>query len=563
MKIAKAIKVAIVLFLSLSVLTIGSLYMLAESIEKQGRAVEMQMEARELGNDLLNSSESLTNELRNYVQSREKEHYDNYWREVNEVKTRERILERMAVMQVPEYLVDKVEQAKQSSDVLIGFEKRVFQLAEAGENDLALKFSFGEEYKQKRQMVVEKQEEFQQALDEWATGQADSMTDRMHLFMWITIALVVIMALNSIGTILYLHRKVKSLSLVTETADLIAEGDLRVRELSLSGKDEVAQLSESVGKMAKSLRQVISVVSDSSDKIASSSNDLLMSSEQTAQVANQVASAMQELASGAERQAMGAQQSSQSISEMAEGIRRIAESSNFVSLSSQEASEQAVEGSSSVKNVVNQMKLIDTSVGQTTEIVKQLGEQSKEVGQIVEVITAISTQTNLLALNAAIEAARAGEHGKGFAVVADEVRKLAEDSKQSAEQIAMLIGNIQASTEQAVQQMQEVAQVVEDGTLVANVAGESFERIQHAIQKVYEEIHEVSSSAEQLSASSEQVDEMVKAVLNLAVEASSQAQSVAGSSQEQLATNEEIAASTASLHQLADDLKKTMQRFTL
>ncbi|WP_051925490.1 methyl-accepting chemotaxis protein [Brevibacillus borstelensis] len=563
MKIAKAIKVAIVFFLLFSVLTIGSLYMLAESIQKQDRAVEMQMEAKQLGDELLDSSEYLTNELRNYVQSRDKENYDNYWREVNEAKTRERVLERMTEMHVPEYLVDKVEQAKQSSDVLVGLEKRIFQLTEAGEYELALKVSFGEEYKQKKQMVIEKLEEFQQELDAWATDLADSMTNQMYLFMWVTIALVVIMALNSIGTILYLYRKVKPLSVVTETADLIASGNLRVPDLSISGKDEVAQLSQSVGKMAKSLREVISVVSDSSDKIASSSNDLLMSSEQTAQVANQVASAMQEMATGAERQAIGAQTSSQSISEMAEGIRRIAESSNFVSVSSQEASEQAVEGSSSVENVVNQMKLIDSSVAQTAEIVKELGEQSKEVGQIVEVITAISTQTNLLALNAAIEAARAGEHGKGFAVVADEVRKLAEDSKQSAEQIAMLISNIQASTEQAVQQMQKVARVVEDGTLVANVAGESFERIQRSIQKVYEEIHEVSSSAEQLSASSEQVDEAVKEVLNLAVEASSQAQSVASSSQEQLATNEEIAASTASLHQLADELKRTMKKFTL
>lgn len=97
--------------------------MLAESIQKQDRAVEMQMEAKQLGDELLDSSEYLTNELRNYVQSRDKENYDNYWREVNEAKTRERVLERMTEMHVPEYLVDKVEQAKQSSDVLVGLEK--------------------------------------------------------------------------------------------------------------------------------------------------------------------------------------------------------------------------------------------------------------------------------------------------------------------------------------------------------------------------------------------------------------------------------------------------------
>lgn len=563
MRIAKVLKLAIFLFLFSSILTIGSLYFLTVSIDQQDKAVEVQMEARQLGNDLLQSSLYMTNELRNYIQSGNKEHFDNYQKEVKETKTRERVLQRLTELQVPTEIFDKMEQAKQSSDVLSGLENQIFKLAEAQEHELALRMSFGNDFKQKQLLVVEKQQEFQEALDAWASGEANKMTSQMHLFGWMTTGLVVFMALVSVVILLFLYRRLKPLSLVTETAERIAGGDLRVPDLSVQGKDEVALLARSVEKMAHNLREIITVVSRSSDHIAASSSDLLMSAEQTAQVANQVASSMQELASGAERQVMGAHQSSQSISEMAYGIRRIAESSHVVSASSEEASAQATEGGTSLRNMIDQMNLVNASVSQTAGIVKQLGEQSKEVGQIVEVITAISTQTNLLALNAAIEAARAGEHGKGFAVVADEVRKLAEDSKQSAEQIAQLIGSIQESTAMAVQQMEEVAVVVQNGSQIADAAGESFASIHQAIQKVSQEILDVSSSAEQLSAGSDQVDEIVKEVLRLATEASTHAQSVAGAAQEQLATNEEISSSIETLHRLADELKRTLQRFTV
>ncbi|USG65579.1 methyl-accepting chemotaxis protein [Brevibacillus ruminantium] len=563
MRIAKVLKMGIVFFLLFSCLTFVSLYFLTVSIKEQDDAVDVQMEGRQLANDLLQISLYLTNEARNYVQSQDKEHRDNYWKEVEETKTRDKVLDRLAELQVPSSIFDLAEQAKQSSDVLLGLEKQVFTLADAQEHDLALRLSFGDDFKQKQQMVVDKIEDFQASLDEWATERAHKMTQILHLCTWITIGLVLLMAISSIWIILYLYRRLKPLPILTKTAEMIASGDLRVPDLSVKGKDEVAQLAQSVGQMASNLREIITVVNDSSEKIASSSSDLLLSAEQTAQVANQVASAMQEMASGAERQAAGAEQSSQSISEMAFGIKNIAGSAHIVSASSQEASQQATEGGTSVAKVVDQMKLIDASVTQTANIVKQLGEQSEEVGNIVEVITAISTQTNLLALNAAIEAARAGEHGKGFAVVADEVRKLAEDSKQSAEQIALLIGNIQESTQMAVKQMEEVSQVVENGSHVAREAGESFEHIHQAIQKVSAEIQDVSSSVGQLSAGSDYVDELVKEVMQLALNAASHAQNVASSSQEQLATNEEISAAIESLHQFADELKHTMKRFTI
>jgi methyl-accepting chemotaxis protein len=207
------------------------------------------------------------------------------------------------------------------------------------------------------------------------------------------------------------------------------------------------------------------------------------------------------------------------------------------------------------------MSSISNTVNDLAKVIKGLGDRSQEIGQIVEVITGIAQQTNLLALNAAIEAARAGEHGRGFAVVADEVRKLAEQSAESAQQITNLIGTIQADTSTAVNVMDSTIQEVSSGIGVVNTAGEAFNRIENLINTVAKQIQEVSAASQQMSVGAMQVVKAIDEISDVSEKTAAGTQNVSAAAQEQLASMEEISASSSSLSKMATELQTLVSRF--
>jgi len=197
------------------------------------------------------------------------------------------------------------------------------------------------------------------------------------------------------------------------------------------------------------------------------------------------------------------------------------------------------------------------------DILVGLQQQSQEIEHILSTITNIAGQTNLLALNASIEAARVGEHGKGFAVVALEVRKLADLSHNSSQQISVLLNDIATNIHQASAAMNTSMEQVEHGARAVNSAGETFEGIVGALQSVNEQVHEVSAAAEQMSASSEQVAASLDELARIGQNASQNSQSVAASSEEQMAMMQEISGSASTLRDMAIELDQEVKKFKL
>ena len=417
-------------------------------------------------------------------------------------------------------------------------------------------------YNQLRSIFSSNLEEFKEVQQSLIASRVseDSSYIQTRLLLGV-IAIIITVIVGIIIAIIIARRTTKPIKAVVKKLEELSsnEGDLTVR-LHVSSKDEVGQLATAFNKMIDSIQTLVNNVKLTTVEVATSSEQLSASAEQSANATNQVTLSIQEIASGTEQQVRQAESSTVATQEMSQSIKFIAESSTTVANSSAAASKVAEEGNEAVLKSIEQMDFIQKSVNTASSKIKELDTLSNDIGQILDVITTIAEQTNLLALNAAIEAARAGEAGKGFAVVADEVRKLAEESKDSANKITYLIKEIQANTTEAVDFMDKGEEEVHSGIRLVNEAGKAFERISSSVQQVTQQIQEVSNASKQLSTGTEKVATSIENLAKISKESSVASQNVAASSEEQLASMEEIASSAENLSMTAEKLQNLVSK---
>lgn len=374
------------------------------------------------------------------------------------------------------------------------------------------------------------------------------------------IVLVIMIGLASGAVYWFTLKMKKRLSNLTKALDMAGNGDFTAKVEDHSS-DELGILSDSYNKMSGSLKGMMNEVISTSELLASSSEELTASSEQTSKATETITESIQQVADGAEQSTSSVQESAIALEEVTKGIQSIADNASIVSEVSVQATEKAKEGGLFVDKTVNQINEINLSVVASGEVIKTLEHRSQEIEKITNVITAIANQTNLLALNAAIEAARAGEHGKGFAVVADEVRKLAEQSQQSSSQISALIKTIQEDMTQSSQSIEQVSVDVKEGLAIVNQTKETFKEILEFMGNLTGQINDMAATSEEISASTQEVSATVSGIINISEQTSMHSQNVAASAEEQLASMEEIATSASALSNLADDLKVLIGKF--
>ena len=440
-------------------------------------------------------------------------------------------------------------------------------------------------------------------LEKLATGELDVSID--------------IKSRDEVGEIARSSQKLSAyLQGMAETAQQIADGDLSVDVQVVSERDilgnafqkMVTYLSTAVGQVAVSAKSL----SAASEQLANAAGQARLSTDQIAKTVQQVAAGTSQQAAATNHTAQAIEQMTGAINKVSKGtheqsraaanatlltnqisdaVTQVAGNAESVSLNSAEAAKAAREGSKTVAATIQGMRNIQSKVGLSAQKVEEMGHRSEQIESIVETIDDIASQTNLLALNAAIEAARAGEQGKGFAVVADEVRKLAERSGLATKEINQLIQGIQKTVAEAVKAMNEGSVEVESGVKLANEAGNSLGNILNAAETVFKQadqaakatqlmntlakqmviaadtvssiVEENSVSTDQMSASSNAVTMAIENIASVSQENSASAQEVSASAEEMSAQVEEVTTSAQSLSETAHNLQVLVTQFKL
>ena len=383
---------------------------------------------------------------------------------------------------------------------------------------------------------------------------------KLLVFMVVMEAILVGLAVMAAGKI------VAPISRVTDRLSVLATGDFRPTNSDgedASREDEIGAMTRALEKLQENVDDMIKQVAENAQQVAQSAGQLTESSGQSATVSGQIADSIVNVAGSCSEQFTEVENAGIQTEELAKHMSAFAETVKHAAEVVGETKSHADDGEKSVSTAVQQMKLIEQTVSESGKVIADLGHESDKIGAIVDAISQIAEQTNLLALNAAIEAARAGEHGRGFAVVADEVRKLAEQSSQSAGEIAALITSIQNKSKQAVTVMEEGVRQVQSGTAAVDGAGATFHSIAGMVDKVAHDSMEMEQAIRRLSENTNLISTAIEKISTMSRNVSGEAETVSAATEEQTATMHEIAAASRKLTEMAKSMEEAVARFKI
>jgi methyl-accepting chemotaxis protein len=337
-------------------------------------------------------------------------------------------------------------------------------------------------------------------------------------------------------------------------------GDLTVRA-KVVRPDEIGLLAEECNSLIESLANIAGNVRRSAESVTNAATQLSASSEEINSSSMEISSSVQQIAHGAELQSRKVEETSSAIEAITKTVGEVARRADEASKTSEEAAKASVLGEAATDEAINKIAEIRQAIETLAGSVEVLGRRSAEIGNIVDVITSIADQTNLLSLNAAIEAARAGESGRGFSVVAEEVRKLAEGSGKAAEQIGDLIKDVQTETAKALKYMQIGTDEVARGTEVVGRSGDALRQITEAVSRTATLAEEIAAAMSGQAQRTVDVDRAMHDIAAVVEENAASAEETAAAAEQQTACMEEISSSAQELADMARRLEDSVHMF--
>ena len=378
--------------------------------------------------------------------------------------------------------------------------------------------------------------------------------------MGIVIALILIFI---VAILYFLARDIRhSVNQIISVTEKAAKGDLS-HDVITDATDEFGNIAAQFNSVIQHMRKVLSKVQSAAQKVSTSAEKTKTGVNHTGDLIQNVALSVTSAYDNANAQKEAIGDSKERIKQMEQSVEQSITAMRAGLESVQRTAEHAATGNEKADETVRQMNEIANAVEESARIVQELGENSKEIGSIVEVISSIAEQTNLLALNAAIEAARAGEHGRGFAVVADEVRKLAEGSQESVQKIGNIIGTIQTTTEKAVETMKAGHQLVQAGRSNVELTGQSFHEIVNMIKIAEENSNKVMATIDSLREPILDIVNRTEKISNMSVEIADKMEAISISTAKEAQNIIEISENSGSLTELAQNMETTVHEFQL
>ncbi|CQR46330.1 Methyl-accepting chemotaxis protein McpB [Paraliobacillus sp. PM-2] len=362
-------------------------------------------------------------------------------------------------------------------------------------------------------------------------------------------------------SLISVRKMVHPIRQISQQVNQVANGKLDLKPLTIHTKDELGLLATDINRMTESLHQVIHQVTTNAIQVAATSQQLFASAEETSRSTEAINDAIQEVASGVERQSENTKTADSNLTTISKQAQLITEKIQAVASASNEAERLSQSGRNTVRNTMEQMQTIEDNTTTISNATSQLDRKAKEIDEIITLINAISEQTNLLALNASIEAARAGEHGKGFSIVAEEVRKLAEQTKHATEQVAQLVSEVQEHSQHAVEFTIKGQSSVRNGMKSMKETNEAFE---HISTTTVDTTHHLDQLATDVQTFKEQMRKVVKEVNNITViaqQSSKNADKIASAGTEQTIRMQEMIDVSKELAMISEKLQTSIDMF--
>lgn len=381
------------------------------------------------------------------------------------------------------------------------------------------------------------------------------------MIMFVSISILAILIILFIGYIIKLTIR-KPLALLQNDMEKVAAGDLTTRT-PYKANNELGHIVQSFNSMLDNLQQLIANVKMTTQEVISTTEGVLQDTNRASIISNEVVQTVLEVKTKIEGQVTSIQESSSSMEEITTGVQTVAESSAVVAEVAVTTTEQINIGSEVINHSILQMNSVHDVVEETSKVINKLVTRTQQIDTALAAITNIAEQTNLLALNAAIEAARAGENGKGFAVVAAEVRDLAEQSKESANEVNHLIKSIQQDTQDTVNVMQKGQQKAVEGKEAAYKANQTFLSIMKDIDKITGQIQEVSAATEEMSAGTEEVNASLSLVSETATDVKKETLQTVKSIQSQAVSIEQISIQSNKMKEKVEELTELVSKFNI
>ncbi len=483
---------------------------------------------------IMNASDYLTSQARFYVINGNKKFYDNYWREVNETKTRDHSLAALKSLGVPDNILELASKAKAASDSLVKLEEKSFEAVAAGDFKLAQDIMLGSEYDKGKAVIENGLKEFNKVLFDFAKAKSDGVAGKLNiLIISCTITIIALSILFIIFLVVFFKGLTSSISAMDELFGKIADGDLTVKAPVRAGESEIYKLFRSTNIFLLNISDILRNVMSSSEEVASSNNEL--------------ASTMEELSSTFQSQASQVGDTASNMNNINDIVSSSVETLGKSSEIMKSTVEYADKGREQLSGLKTSMENIHSQTDSLAVTISKLSESSVEIGNIITVINDIADQTNLLALNAAIEAARAGEAGRGFAVVADEVRKLAERTQKATSEVESIISSFQKESDAASAEMTSASERVSDGL-------DAIGHTEVVFNEIFDGVNQVNENTEKLT-------QEVAGAYDVVKEVDASMQNVASGIEESSNAVSEVTSTVSHLEQRVESLKAMVLRF--